>query len=64
MSNFRFIVHDYTKIKDAIKEQEKEIAILEEEKNALIVLGKMDKAIEKQRRKELLERQIELVKGM
>lgn len=64
MSILRFIVHDYTKIYDAIKEQEKEIANLEEEKNALIILGEMDKAIEKERRKELLERQIELVKGM
>lgn len=64
MSIIRFIVHDYTKIKDAIKEQEKEIANLEEEKNALIILGDYDKAIEKERRKELLERQIELVKGM
>lgn len=48
----------------AIKKQEKEIANLEEEKNALIILGDYDKAIEKERRKELLERQIELVKGM
>jgi len=51
-------------LSQAIKKQEKEIANLEEEKNALIILGEMDKAIEKERRKELLERQIELVKGM
>ena len=51
-------------LSQAIKRQEKEIANLEEEKNALILLGEMDRAIEKQRRKELLERQIELVKGM
>lgn len=51
-------------LSQAIKKQEKEIANLEEEKNALILLGEMDKAIEKERRKELLERQIELVKCM
>ena len=61
MSILKFYVHDYSQ---AIKEQEKEIANLEEEKNALIILGEMGKAIEKERRKELLERQIELVKGM
>lgn len=46
----------------AIDIQEKEIADLGDEINALMKLGEWNKAIEKQQRKELLERQINLAK--
>lgn len=48
-------------LKQAIKMQEKEIAELGNEINALMFLGQWDKAIAKQQRKELLERQLKLL---
>lgn len=48
-------------LQQAIEIQEKEIAELGDEVNALMTLGDYDKAIAKQQRKELLERQLKLI---
>lgn len=48
-------------LQQAIEIQEKEIAELGDEVSALMILGNYDKAIAKQQRKELLERQLKLI---
>lgn len=50
------------RLEKAIELQEKEIKNLEEEINALMILGDWRNAIVKQQRKELLEKQINLAK--